>query len=255
MQMGKKLGCGVLFRRRLSRRQTATESCQCGRPRFYQNVFWKDEHPPSSASPIHRDFAPVLDHLAHYPWANLEPPRSSPRSLGTSEPTARHYLDILTQTFMVAVSAALVLKISGKKTGEGPRVYLRDSGHSAQSAFCDPTSRELEVTIKSALSFEGFMVEQIIAIFGAENIYFWRTHTGAELDILLFHRGKKYGCEIKLNEAPVATKSMRIALQDLKLKKNICNISRRKIISHGKKIFLAICVPDLKKIREYLLTY
>lgn len=51
----------------------------------------------------------------------------------------------------------------------------------------------------------------------AREAYFWRTHQGAELDLLVMRKGKRYGFEMKMGDAPTATKSMRIALDDLGL--------------------------------------
>ena len=47
--------------------------------------------------------------------------------------------------------------------------------------------------------------------------YFWATHAGAELDLLLFVRGKRLGFEFKYNDAPGMTKSLRVAMSDLDL--------------------------------------
>lgn len=51
----------------------------------------------------------------------------------------------------------------------------------------------------------------------AREVYFWATHGEAELDLLLFHRGKRWGFEFKFKDAPSPTRSMRIAIQDLRL--------------------------------------
>jgi len=47
--------------------------------------------------------------------------------------------------------------------------------------------------------------------------YFWATHQGAELDLLMIKNGQRIGVEFKRADAPRMTTSMRIALQDLKL--------------------------------------
>jgi predicted AAA+ superfamily ATPase len=66
-------------------------------------------------------------------------------------------------------------------------------------------------------SWEGFALEQILQNIRPPQAYFWATHTGAELDLFLSSRGRRYGAEFKFNEAPKITKSMRIAVDDLKL--------------------------------------
>lgn len=52
---------------------------------------------------------------------------------------------------------------------------------------------------------------------GSSDAYFWATHQGAELDLLLLKGGRRLGVEIKRMDAPKLTASMRIALADLKL--------------------------------------
>jgi len=48
-------------------------------------------------------------------------------------------------------------------------------------------------------------------------VSFWGTHAGAELDILAFYKGLKFGFEVKLSQAPRLSKSMHIVLKDLNL--------------------------------------
>jgi len=64
---------------------------------------------------------------------------------------------------------------------------------------------------------EGFAFEQVMHIAWGHEAYFWATHSGAELDLLVHWRGKRWGFEFKYSDAPAMTKSMHIALEDLKL--------------------------------------
>jgi predicted AAA+ superfamily ATPase len=66
-------------------------------------------------------------------------------------------------------------------------------------------------------SWEGFTLEQVLAVIQTQEVYFWATQGGAELDLLFFSGGKRFGVECKFNEAPKATKSMHSALEDLSL--------------------------------------
>lgn|ERR1017187_575510 len=137
------------------------------------------------------------------------------RSLGTSENTARHYLDILTGAWAVRALQPWFENL-GKRQVRSPKVYIRDSG--LLHALLDlETHPQLMGHLKSGASWEGFAIEQILALLHAREAYFWRTQQGAELDLLLMHGGKRYGFEMKMSDAPTATKSMRIALADLKL--------------------------------------
>ena len=75
----------------------------------------------------------------------------------------------------------------------------------------------LEAHPKLGASWEGFALEQILSVTGNTNAYFWATHSGAELDLLVFHQGKRLGFEFKYSENPSTTKSMQVALADLGL--------------------------------------
>jgi uncharacterized protein len=137
------------------------------------------------------------------------------RSLGTSENTARHYLDILTGAWAVRALPPWFENL-GKRQVRSPKVYIRDSGL-LHALLALETHPQLMGHLKSGASWEGFVIEQILALLHAREAYFWRTQQGAELDLLLTHRGRRYGFEMKMSDDPTATKSMRIALADLKL--------------------------------------
>lgn len=137
------------------------------------------------------------------------------RSLGTSENTARHYLDILSGAWAVRQLQPWFENL-GKRQRRAPKVYVRDSG--LLHALLDlETQHQLLGHPKVGASFEGFAIEQILSLLRTQDAYFWGTHQGAELDLLVMRGGERYGFELKLSDAPTATKSMRIALTDLKL--------------------------------------
>lgn len=136
------------------------------------------------------------------------------RALGASEPTARRYLDILSGTY-VARQLPPWFENLKKRQVRSPKVYVRDSGllH-ALLAIPDPNG--LQAHPKLGASWEGFCLEQILSVSGERNAYFWGTHGGAELDLLL-HAKRRLGFEFKYSEQPSTTKSMRVAVQDLAL--------------------------------------
>ena len=70
---------------------------------------------------------------------------------------------------------------------------------------------------KSGASWEGFALDQVLRIARPEESYFWATHAGAELDLLMIKDGRRVGVEFKRSDAPQMTPSMRIALNDLAL--------------------------------------
>lgn len=137
------------------------------------------------------------------------------RALGSSEPTARRYLDILSGTYVVRQLAPWFENLK-KRQVKAPKVYVRDSGilH-ALLGIPDPTG--LQAHPKLGASWEGFCIEQIVSLTGDREAWFWATHSGAELDLLVFHGGKRLGFEFKYSERPGTTKSMRVALNDLSL--------------------------------------
>ncbi len=137
------------------------------------------------------------------------------RSLGTSEPTARRHLDLLTGAYMVRQLQPWHENI-GKRQVKSPKIYIRDSG--LLHALLELRSRrDLERHVKLGASFEGFVIEQVLSLLGTADAYCWGTHAGAELDLLVIRDGRRLGFEVKYADAPGLTKSMHIAIEDLGL--------------------------------------
>ena len=97
-----------------------------------------------------------------------------------------------------------------------PKVYVRDSGL-LHALLALESHRDLQAHPKLGASWEGFVLEQALAAARTRDAYFWATHTGAELDLLVFRHGRRYGVEIKYADAPTLTKSQRVAMVDLRL--------------------------------------
>lgn len=137
------------------------------------------------------------------------------RSLGSSEATMRRYLDILCGTFLLRPLQPWYANLR-KRQAKTPKIYFRDSGllHALLSI---QTKDGLLGHPKYGTSWEGFAMEQVLMLLQPDNAYFWATHTGAELDLLIFVDGKPFGFEFKCSDAPGITRSMRIAMQDLDL--------------------------------------
>lgn len=154
--------------------------------------------------------------LAHYHggiWNAAE----AARSLRVSEPTARRYLDLLSGIFMVRQLQPWHANLK-KRQVKAPKVYLRDSGllHTLLGLAGE---REMLSHPKVGASWEGYAIEETLKLVRPEAAYFWATHTGAELDLLLVKRTRRYGVEAKFQDAPRLTPSMRIALSDLGLQR------------------------------------
>lgn len=137
------------------------------------------------------------------------------RALAVSEPTVRRYLDLLTGLFMIRQLPPWFENL-GKRQVKAPKVYIRDSGllHALVGVS---GRRDLEHHPKVGASWEGYAVEEILKARQPDEAYFWATHNGAELDLLLFERGRRIGVECKRADAPRLTPSMRSALHDLSL--------------------------------------
>ncbi|MFA5042802.1 MAG: ATP-binding protein [Kiritimatiellia bacterium] len=152
--------------------------------------------------------------LAHYHGQTWNGEELS-RSMGVSGKTGRHYLDILAGTYLVRVLPPWFENM-GKRQVKSPKVYLRDSG--LLHAFLNIGSMAaLQAHPKYGASWEGFALEQVLDRACAFSAYFWSTRQGAELDLLLERDGRRVGVEFKCSDAPTLTKSMHVALQDLKL--------------------------------------
>lgn len=152
--------------------------------------------------------------VAHY-HANVWNAAEPARSLGVSEPTVRRYLDLLTGLFMARQLQPWHENLK-KRQVKAPKVYLRDSGLLHQ--LLGVRSREeLLAHPKSGASWEGYAVEETLKAVEPDEAYFWATHTGAELDLLLFKDGRRLGVEVKRADAPRLTPSMKIAMEDLRL--------------------------------------
>lgn len=152
--------------------------------------------------------------LAHYHgqiWNAAEPARS----LGVNESTVRRYLDLLDAVFMVRQLPPWHENLK-KRQVKSPKIYFRDSGLLHQLLGIRTTG-ELLSHPKCGASWEGYIIEALLAEGRPDQAYFWATYTGAELDLLLFKNGRRIGVEIKRADAPRLTPSIRSALTDLSL--------------------------------------
>lgn len=167
--------------------------------------------------------------LAHYHGQILNTSELA-RSFGVADTTIRHYLDVLSSTFVVRQLPPWAENIS-KRQVKAPKVYLADSGL-LHTLLDVETPHDLERHPKVGASWEGLLMEAVIQQLGArrDQCYFWATHAGAELDLLVVRGRRRLGFEFKRTAAPQVTPSMRTALRDLKL-------SRLDVIHAGEHSF------------------
>lgn len=154
--------------------------------------------------------------LAHYHgqvWNVAE----AARTLNVGETTARRYIDLLQDLFMVRLLQPWYANL-GKRQVKTPKVYIRDTGllHYLLGIRAE---QELLLHPRSGASWEGYVIEEVIKATASDEAYFWGTHSGAELDLLLIKDGKRIGIECKRMDAPRLTPSMRAAFADLELSK------------------------------------
>lgn len=154
--------------------------------------------------------------LAHY-HGNILNSSEIGNSLGISHNTVRNYLDILSGTFMIRELLPWFENLK-KRQVKAPKIYFRDIGiFNALVGLSDLSA--LQNHPKLGALWEGFALEEIIRFHEAkpEDCYFWATHGGAELDLLIIKGEQKLGFEFKYTDRPKITKSMQITITELNL--------------------------------------
>ncbi|MBL7161566.1 MAG: ATP-binding protein [Anaerolineales bacterium] len=137
------------------------------------------------------------------------------RSLSISQPTVQRYIDLLEGVFMVRQLRPWHENLK-KRQVKSPKIYFRDTGL-LHYLLGIRSERDLLMHPKSGFSWEGYVIAEISKTVQPDEVYFWATHGGAELDMLLMKDGKRIGVECKWVDAPRMTRSMYVALDDLAL--------------------------------------
>jgi predicted AAA+ superfamily ATPase len=164
-------------------------------------------------APAMARFWTLLSHYHGQIWNAAE----AAATMGVTAKTVNRYLDALEQTFMVRRVLPWYENV-GKRIVKSPKIYFRDSGlfHALQRIG---TMRDLQHHPKFGASWEGFVMEEIVSTLKLRDFYFYNVHSGTELDMFFLHKGKRIGVEIKREDAPRMTRSMHVALADLRLDK------------------------------------
>ena len=139
------------------------------------------------------------------------------RSMDVSATAVNHYRDLLAGTFMIRVLPSWRESL-GKRLVKSPKVYLRDSGI-LHFLLGLEEMRELPLHPRYGASWEGFALEQTLLAHGERDAHYYGTRRGAELDLMLLRRGRRWGFEFKCTDAPRTTKSMHIVIEDLGLER------------------------------------
>lgn len=164
-------------------------------------------------SPTLRRFWTMLAHYHGQVWNGAE----FARSFGISDMTVRRYLDVLSSTFAARLLPPWFEDL-GKRQVRSPKVYFTDSGL-LHTLLGLETLDDVEGHPKVGASWEGFALHVVTERLGAsdDECFFWATHAGAELDLLVVRGNRRLGFEFKRTEAPKLTPSMRVASKDLHL--------------------------------------
>lgn len=167
------------------------------------------------------------------------------RSFGLADTTVRRYLDILTSTFVARQLLPWYANVR-KRQVKSPKVYLTDSG--MLHALLNLGDREqVEAHPVVGTSWEGFAAKTVQQRLGSrtDECFFWATHSGAEVDLVVTHGGGKLGFEFKRTVAPKTTRSMHTALDDV-------GLERIDVVHAGDEIFpLAERIRALPLSRVY----
>lgn len=139
------------------------------------------------------------------------------KSLNLSDKTVKRYLDILTGTFLIRQIRPWFYNTK-KRLVKRPKIYFKDSGI-FHSFLAVENGQQLFMHPRLGASWEGFAIEMFVKLLelNDDEIFFWATHTGAELDLLFQKKGALWGVEFKYQDAPKITPSMRSALKELNL--------------------------------------
>jgi predicted AAA+ superfamily ATPase len=168
------------------------------------------------------------------------------RAFGIAHTTVGRYLDLLTSTFVVRRLAPWHENIS-KRQVRSPKIYFADTGLLHTQLQVD-TMHQLQRHPKVGASWEGFALDGVIARLGArpEECFFWSTHGGAELDLLVVRGRTRRAFEFKRSEAPAVTKAMRVAAEDLGLKHVDVVHAGRRTFPLARSI-RAVAIRDIEK--------
>lgn len=160
-----------------------------------------------------RRFWAVVAHYHGQTWNAAE----SARALGVGESTARRHLDMLTDAFMIRQLQPYHADLR-KRQVKSPKIYVRDTGLLHQLLGID-SLKGLLTHPKIGASWEGFVIDQVLRSEPHDEAFFWATHQGAEIDLVLRRGEELLGVECKRTDTPRLTRSIGIALEDLGLER------------------------------------
>ena len=173
------------------------------------------------------------------------------RSFGVADHTVRRHLDILSSAFVVHQLQPWHENLK-KRQVKSPKVFLSDSGI-LHTLLGLKSMADVEAHPKLGASWEGFVIGQVMARLHVrpDECYFWATHAGAELDLLVVRGRRRWGFEVKRTSSPAITPSMRAALSDLKLQRLFVVHAGEHTFDMAKKIRALPVTQLLKELRRW----
>jgi predicted AAA+ superfamily ATPase len=173
------------------------------------------------------------------------------RSIFVVLTTVQRYLDVLDETFMARQLPSWRENV-GKRQVKAPKVYVRDSGM-LHALLGLNSAREIDVHPKVGASWEGFALSAVASRLQArpEECFFWATHSGAELDLLVIRGNRRLGLEFKRSTTPSVTRSMHTAIQDLRLRRLWVVHAGERVFDLGRRI-RAVPLPRILEELEPL---
>ena len=191
-----------------------TEKASCQWRRDFVRTFLERDLPQlgvTTPAATLRRFWTMVAHYHGQVWNASE----LARALGNNEKTTRRYLDLLAGAYVLRPLQPWHENLR-KRQVKAPKVYIRDSGL-LHALLALETHRDLLSHPKLGASWEGFGIEQVLAVTRSDEAYYWAAHAGPATDLLNFRKGKRLGFEFRCADAPRMTRSIHTAMTDLKL--------------------------------------
>ena len=173
------------------------------------------------------------------------------RSLGVTAPTVSRYLDYMEAAFLINELQPWSANV-GKRLVKMPKIYIRDSGilHAMNRI---KSLDDLFGSVHAGSSWEGFVVEQLRLVKGNCDLYFYRTHNGAEADVVLVKGNKPIACiEIKFSASPKVSRGFYEAINDLKTTQNFVIMTSGEAFPINENIYCYGLTEFIQKIMPTL---
>jgi predicted AAA+ superfamily ATPase len=159
-------------------------------------------------------------------------------------------MDLLQDLFMVRQLQPWYANLS-KRQVKSPKLYFRDTGL-LHYLLGIKSAGELVLHPRMGASWEGYVIEETIKAARPDEVYFWATYSGAELDLLMIKDQRRIGVECKRMDAPKLTPSMRTAMQDLGLDKLIVVYPGSQPYSLAEGITVAPLVQVVSRPKDWI---